>query len=259
MENERGRLIQMANNSVDRPRPNKRGAQQREAYKRLREMIIRQKLGPGNKVSELELSRLMGLGRSPVRVALRALLADGLISIVPQTGVMILGIDYATELKVLEVRTELERLVTARAVRCANATQRAQMHELAIKLDAIAQDDGLRLGLLLRDIHDVVTDTADNEFLTGVMERIHALSRRFWYAHYKKFDDIPHAASLHATRLRYIAEGNPEQALAASDAIMAYVESYVRRIVADEQRQANESNASTRIPKRREKTTVRPT
>jgi DNA-binding GntR family transcriptional regulator len=107
-----------------------RGSLQRKAYKRLREIIIRQGLSPGSKVSELGLSRLTGYGRAPVRVALRHLLTDGLVQIVPQSGVIVARIEPETELKVLEVRAELERLLTRWALQ--RATDPHQMQLLII-------------------------------------------------------------------------------------------------------------------------------
>ena len=107
-----------------------RGSLQSEAYKRLREIIIRQELSPGSKVSELTLSRLTGYGRAPVRVALRGLVAEGLVQIVPQSGVVVARIEPKTELKVLEVRAELERLLTKCALN--RATDRHRMRMLVI-------------------------------------------------------------------------------------------------------------------------------
>lgn len=208
-----------------------RGSLQSEAYKRLREIIIRQELSPGSKVSELTLSRLTGYGRAPVRVALRGLVAEGLVQIVPQSGVVVARIEPKTELKVLEVRAELERLLTKCALNRATDRHRMRMLVIVHQLRNEVRKENLRFGTLLRDVHEVLTEAADNEFLTSVMDRIHALSRRFWYAHHETISDVERAAVLHAHRLLRVVEKDLKSATAASDAIVAHVESYVRRIM----------------------------
>ena len=53
------------------------------AYLRIREMIFRNELQPGNKISEDELATLLMTSRTPVREALRQLRSEGLITIYP--------------------------------------------------------------------------------------------------------------------------------------------------------------------------------
>jgi DNA-binding FadR family transcriptional regulator len=60
------------------------------------------------------------------------------------------------------------------------------------------------------------------------MGLMHGLSRRFWYQHYKQAADLPLAARLHAEVAEAVAAQNVEAAGAASDALMAYIESFAR-------------------------------
>lgn len=213
-------------------RPAARGRLQREAYLRLREMIVRQELEPGTLISEVALSQRVGLGRSPVRVALRGLVADGLLSVIPQRGALISTIDFATELKVLEVRAELERLLVRGAAVRADAAQRTRMRGIAAALQAAAPThEGVHFVRLLRDVHEVLTEAADNEFLTSVMDRIHVLSRRFWYAYHDRSRRLGNSAVLHSKRLLETAEGDVERAQAACDELVADIESKVREAI----------------------------
>jgi len=234
-----------------RKRPAERGRLQREAYRRLREMIIRQELEPGRLVSEVTLGQRVGLGRSPVRVALRGLVADGLVSIIPQRGALISPIDFATELKVLEVRAELERLLVRGAAMRADAAQRLRMRGLAAALAAAAPTpEGVHFVHLLRKVHEVLTEAADNEFLTSVMDRIHALSRRFWYAHHDRSRPLGKSATLHAERLVFTADGDVVQAQAACDELVAYIEAKVRQAIraAPDGREARANAVAPDVP-----------
>lgn len=56
---------------------------------RLREMIIRGELQPGDHVSEMDLVQRFGVSRTPLREALKLLAAEGLVEIRPHRGAVI--------------------------------------------------------------------------------------------------------------------------------------------------------------------------
>jgi DNA-binding GntR family transcriptional regulator len=57
------------------------------------------------------------------------------------------------------------------------------------------------------------------------------MSRRFYFLHYRKAHDLPVAARHHADVIRAIALGEEARAVAASDALMDYVDSLTRATV----------------------------
>jgi hypothetical protein len=63
------------------------------------------------------------------------------------------------------------------------------------------------------------------------MSLTHALSRRFWYIHFKKVGDMPLAAKLHANVARAIAEADEVAAANASDALLDYLEDFTRATI----------------------------
>ncbi len=62
---------------------------------------------------------------------------------------------------------------------------------------------------------------------------MHALSRRFWYQHYKRVADLPLAAKLHAELAEAIAQRDSERAGKASDRLIDYIESFARKTLDD--------------------------
>ena len=60
------------------------------------------------------------------------------------------------------------------------------------------------------------------------MGLMHGLSRRFWFMHYKQVADMPLAAERHADLAKSIAAGDPDNAAAASDRLINYVENITR-------------------------------
>src|SRR5688572_10962031 len=94
------------------------------AYLHLEEMIVTLKLAPGQVVSEGELSVATGIGRTPIREALQRLARERLVSILPRRGIIVSAIDVKSQLRLLEVRRELERFIARAAARRATEAER---------------------------------------------------------------------------------------------------------------------------------------
>src|SRR3546814_801032 len=110
-----------------------------QAYTALEEMIITLQLAPGSAVSEAGLSELLGIGRTPIREALQRLARERLITILPQRGVLVSEINVGTQLRLLEVRRELERLIARCAARRATDAELLQFREIAEHLETAAR------------------------------------------------------------------------------------------------------------------------
>src|SRR3954470_10488989 len=113
------------------------------AYAHLEELIVTLKLAPGRVVSEAELSELTGIGRTPIREALHRLAREKLVSILPRRGIVVTEINAGSQLRLLEVRRELERLIARLAARRATDEERRRFRDLAKQFEksAKANDD----------------------------------------------------------------------------------------------------------------------
>ena len=83
----------------------------------IRERILDGTLAPGDRLVEARLSEEFGVSRVPVREALRALAADGMVTIEPRRGASVTT--YSPELirELVEVRATLEALNAKLAAR----------------------------------------------------------------------------------------------------------------------------------------------
>src|SRR5271165_7196636 len=108
------------------------------AYRRLEEDIVTLRIPPGTVVSEAILSRRLGVGRTPVREALQRLAREWLVVILPRRGIVVSDIDPIRQLRLLEVRREIERLLVRSAARRATRAQRAQFQAIADGMEKAA-------------------------------------------------------------------------------------------------------------------------
>ena len=199
------------------------------AYAHLEELIVTLKLAPGAAVSEAELSERIGIGRTPIREALQRLARENLVTILPRRGIIVTAINVKNQLKLLEVRRELERLIARSAARRATDEERERLRQLARDFEKSAKsDDDVTFMRTDRDFNTLCSAASHNEFAAGAMSLMHSLSRRFWYIHYKQAADMPHTAKLHADIARAIAAADEAGAARATDKLVDAIERFTR-------------------------------
>jgi len=200
-----------------------------KAYAQIEELIVTLQLPPGTVLSELVLADRFGIGRTPIREALQRLSRDGLVNILPRRGVLVSDIDLRSQLRLLEVRRELERLMARGAAERASDGERAQFAEIARGMNRASEnEDDMAFMRLDQQFNTLVSLAARNEYASRSMGLMHALSRRFWYQHYKEAADLPLCARLHAAVAEAIARREPDKAADASDRLVDYIESFAR-------------------------------
>ncbi|HZY98781.1 MAG TPA: GntR family transcriptional regulator [Candidatus Baltobacteraceae bacterium] len=108
----------------------------------LRERIANGELRPGSRLIELDISRELGVSRSPVREALLRLAEEGLVEILPYRGAMVVPLDKARLTELLEFRLALERFALERLVARSDPAAIARLRKRVDALDAaIARGD----------------------------------------------------------------------------------------------------------------------
>ncbi|HUZ32303.1 MAG TPA: GntR family transcriptional regulator [Xanthobacteraceae bacterium] len=222
--------------ALRRPRPSARSAVTDtltdQAYRLIEEQIVTLRLKPGDVLSEQMLSATFKIGRTPIREALQRLAHEGLVTILPRKGILVTDLNPRHQLLLLEVRRELERLLSRAGAVRATPEQREQMQEIARGMDRAAKgNDDIDFMRLDREFNRLMVDAAHNGYATRSMKLLQGLSRRFWYMHYRQAADLPLCARLHANQARAIAKGNGEAAARASDKLIDYVETFTRATV----------------------------
>jgi DNA-binding GntR family transcriptional regulator len=232
----------MPDNTPSRPPPRRRRAADagqtmtERAYRALEESIVTLALAPGEVVSEAQLATRLRIGRTPIREALQRLARERLVRILPRRGIVVAGVDVGEQLRLLEVRREIERLIARAAARRADAAQRARFEQVAEGMEqAAATNDETAFLRLDRELNLLILEAARNEFAAAAMALMHGLSRRFWFIHWRRNADMPQAAAMHATLARTIAAGEPGGAAAASDRLLDYIAAFTRATIGPEE------------------------
>lgn len=200
-----------------------------EAYDQIQNLIVQQKLKSYELISESDLTRELGLGRTPVREALQKLSFEGFVEVLPRRGILVTPVDVNRQLELLETRRPLEILMVRLAAKRAGTGERENMRRLADELEqAVTNADRARYLDINKAIHRAEAAASGNRFLQSQMEIIHNLSRRFWYSFISDSASFATAAELHAGTLRAIANGDADAAQTSCSELLDVLEKVSR-------------------------------
>jgi DNA-binding GntR family transcriptional regulator len=151
------------------------------AYHELRDRIVTLQLPPGAILREDELMRELGIGRTPLREAVKRLALENLVAVQPRRGTFVTHVDVADIVHTTEVRVELEAQAAELAALRMDADARARAEALVTELETLSSEDHDALMRFDQRIHRFVYATSRNPYLAETLERYFALSLRVWY------------------------------------------------------------------------------
>lgn len=153
--------------------PNDRGELGYMVLDQLRERIIHWQYPPGHRLVEEELCREFGVSRSPVREALRMLVASGLIEQMPRRGYKVRQLDLQGVEELYELRLALELFVAERlAHRGLPARVLQDLRRIWGPGNQQPERSNEELAALDRTFHETLAAEAGNETLLAELRRI---------------------------------------------------------------------------------------
>lgn len=171
-----------------------------QAYERIRHQIISLELPPGEVIDEATLQKELGLGRTPIREALKRLALEKLVMIVPRRGM------FVTDIGITDLQWLFEMRLTLEALAARLAAQRGKQNHwdrMTAVLAALPTEDELvdneTLIAIDEACHHIMYEAAENEFLRDTLTTLYALSLRLWYFSLSKIGDMRRAVLEHRT------------------------------------------------------------
>jgi DNA-binding GntR family transcriptional regulator len=160
----------------------------------LRERIVDGKLAPGARIVELEISRELGVSRSPVREALLKLGEEGLITMLPYRGAIVAPLQRERLTELLEFRLALEHFALERLVQRADggAADALRKHVFAMR-EALRKGDRQRAIDEDLAMHRAIVAMAGNTLLERAYEGALAQIRLYidvTSARYERAEDL---------------------------------------------------------------------
>ncbi|WP_151446420.1 GntR family transcriptional regulator [Lacisediminimonas profundi] len=139
----------------------------------LRQRILSGELANGERLVETKLSEEMGASRIPVREALRALAAEGLVTIEPRRGACVAFYSDEVARDLIEVRATLEGLNAKLAAQRRTDKSMAELKQvLELGITAAQGNDAALLVELNTRFHELLATAAGNDVLTDMMRSL---------------------------------------------------------------------------------------
>lgn len=164
------------------------------AYVELRDRIVTLRLAPGTVLREDELMREMGLGRTPLREAVKRLALENLVAVQPRRGTFVSDVDASDIVNITEVRAELEGYAAELAALRMDGEARAAAEALVDEIEEVTKPhDQEWLMRFDERIHHFTWEASGNPYLVETLERYFTHSLRIWYLVLDRVPGLGHA------------------------------------------------------------------
>ena len=155
--------------------PIPRAALHEQVAHRLRQMLVENRIAPGAKLNERELSEVLQVSRTPLREAIKMLAAEGLVELLPNRGAIAVELTQTDVLNTFEVMAGLEaqsgELAAERITDAELAEVKAMHYEM---LAAFTRRDLPAYYRLNAAIHRAINNAAKNPVLSATYNQVNA-------------------------------------------------------------------------------------
>jgi DNA-binding GntR family transcriptional regulator len=190
------------------------------AYVAIRDLIVSLELSPGSLIDERRLVESLGIGRTPVREALRRLAQEQLVEVFPRRGMFVTGVDVRDLARISEVRAVLEPEAARFAAERATDEERDELASLGDRIKR-----GADLMALDERIHRAIYAAAHNHLLEKTLGEYYVLALRIWMIALDRAQGLEEAVEAHRGLIHEIVVGNGER---AAGIMRAHVEDFER-------------------------------
>lgn len=142
-------------------------------YGAIKEQIIEGRYPPGSRITEQQVAAEFSTSRTPVREAMRLLVADGFVLFKPNSGTVVREWSSEQMRQVFDARVLIESEIAAAAAQHITTEQVAELERLQDDIEASATalrgGDTTRIGKLNREFHRVLAQASHNERLVAML------------------------------------------------------------------------------------------
>ncbi len=198
------------------------------AYLGLRDRIVDLRLPPGSTLRDDELMREMGIGRTPLREAVKRLALEHLVEVRPRQGTQVTDVHAEDIARFAEVRAELEAYAARLAAERMSGELREEAESLRAEIEATPAEDAEALIALDERIHRFTWRAAANSYLEATLGSYFALSLRVGHLVRGQVLGLPTAGHGHTALLDALLAGDG----AAAEAVMReHVSAFARQVI----------------------------
>ena len=204
-----------------------------QSYRDLRDRLIMLDIRPGEPINDGQLALELGVGRTPVREALKRLEIDHLVVSYPRRGTFATIVDITELADVSELRRSLEPLAARKAALSASESDRDALRALARDIELLGEKRVDKRGLMQYDlsVHRLIYRAAGNPHLEETLIRLDNLATRIWCLVLDKVPSVAGHIEEHVDLLEAIVAGEADKAEAMALAHITSFEQTIRAVL----------------------------
>jgi len=215
-----------------------------QAYQALRDRLVLLDIAPGEPLQEARLAEELGVGRTPLREALKHLELDHLVVTYPRRGTFATNVDITALAAITQVRAALEPVAVRAASANPDPSARAALEEARRSLADLEGEangtsgpagpgplDPRRALQVDVGVHRAIYRACGNLYLAETLLRLDNLSTRIWCVAMHRLPGL----TSHVTELRRLLEamldGDGDRAAELISQHVAEFESSIRTVL----------------------------
>ncbi|GAB2748400.1 GntR family transcriptional regulator [Sinomonas soli] len=198
------------------------------AYVELRERIIDMRLPPGSALDEDALMRELGVGRTPMREAVKRLESDRMLTVYPRRGTIISEVNIKDLRAISDARRVLEAFAARKAAEHVTDDDRALLRACLAELAQEGTGSNQEAMTLDERIHRAIYATMRNSYVEATLIQYFSLSQRMWNFVLAGLAPIAGNVHEHAELVQAIIDGDPERAAKLAEEHVTHFEDLVR-------------------------------
>jgi len=193
--------------------PPRRPTRAAEVRIRLADDIVNGVLEPGAVLDEMDLARRFGVSRTPVREAIRALTASGLVESRAHRGAIVAHPTPQRLVDMFETMAELEALCAGLSAVKMTANERRELSQLHDRLAALVRDgDPDRYHDMNEAFHAAIYAGSHNAYLRDLTLETRGRVQPFRKAQFRQVGRLQRSFAEHEVILRAILRGDRTEA-----------------------------------------------
>lgn len=210
-----------------------------KVYRILKTEIVKRNLKPGTKLLEVKIAKQMGVSRTPVREAIRELVAEGFVKMIPNQGVIVSIASIEDTQEVLQIRSVLEGLAARLATKVINGEEIKELEKYIEQMEYYAnKDNALAFSKIDVEFHELILNICGNNRLIQIRKNLSDQAHRYRIRSLSIPGRLKHSLKEHQEIVKALKRKDSEQAGRLSQ---KHIENVLKNILAHESKEEDKN------------------
>ena len=184
-----------------------------QAYEIIKEDIFSGRYGPGSWLQEKTIAAELGISRSPVREALRMLVADGIATVIPNKGIFVRTYTPKDIENIFEVREAIENYAMMHTSPEVIQQHKEDLEDEISRFHQLHTSDDLEAYIRLdAQFHHQIVAMNSNDLMTSLYEKAENQNHQFRIISLTSKNRFDESEQEHSQILEYLLSGRKKEA-----------------------------------------------